>query len=246
MSNHENPSSRKRERSTRYPGSTLAESVDLCRFVESKGLDGLPATEIATALGYKSVKTNTFSSRLSAARQFGLLELKDEGYALTALARSILHPVDPADLPQLLRRALVEPPLYAELAARLDGRKVPEAAILANVLYHQHQIISTAKDAAAEVFLESARFAGALGGDGAFSPHGTAANTPAPDSRTGPPPLTKSPNPPEPPSSTVRIDLRLWGADEGKTLRVRAPESISAESFDRLIQTLKLHIRIDS
>ena len=41
---------------------------------------------------------------LSAARQFGLLTLTGEGYSLTPLAREILHPVDPADLPRLSAR----------------------------------------------------------------------------------------------------------------------------------------------
>src|SRR3954451_19338314 len=147
------PTRARRERSTRYPGVPLPESVELCKFIEARGLDGLTAADIATALGYKNIKTNTFSARLSAARQFGLLVLKDEGYALTPLARSILHPVDPADLPRLYRLALLESPLYAELANRMGGKKVPEPSILANVLYHQHQIIASAKDAAAETFL---------------------------------------------------------------------------------------------
>src|SRR4051812_50212663 len=95
------PARGKRERSTRYPGVPLAESVELCRFVDDRGLDGLTAADIATALGYKNIKTNTFSARLSAARQFGLLALKEEGYALTPLARAILHPVDRSGLPQL-------------------------------------------------------------------------------------------------------------------------------------------------
>src|ERR1700712_62344 len=100
------PTRAKRERSTRYPGVPLAESVELCRFIEARGLDGLTAGDIATALGYKNIKTNTFSAKLSAARQFGLLVLKDEGYHLTPLARSILHPVDPDEVPRLHRQAL--------------------------------------------------------------------------------------------------------------------------------------------
>src|SRR5947209_5806347 len=111
MSHDENGSTRKRERSTRYPGRTLSDSVDLARSLEGRGLDGLHATEIAAALGYSNVKTNTFSARLSAARQFGLVVLKDETYSLTPLARSILHPVDPAELPRLYREALLAPPL---------------------------------------------------------------------------------------------------------------------------------------
>ena len=46
-------------------------------------------------------------------------------------------------------------------------------------------------------------------------------------------------------STDVRIDLRLWGSDAGKAIRVRAPEVITPESFERLIQTLRLHLRIE-
>src|SRR4051794_12496251 len=128
----------KRERSTRYPGVSLAESVRFCESIDRLGVDGLAAPEIASALGYKNIKTNTFSARLSAARQFGLVNLTGSGYALTTLAREILHPVNPQELPKLFRQALLKPPLYAELAERLDGRRVPDVDILANVLYHNH------------------------------------------------------------------------------------------------------------
>src|SRR3954469_23556531 len=132
------PGRPKRERSTRYPGVSLAESVKLAGSIDSLGLDGLTAPAIAAALGYKNIKTNTFSARLSAARQFGLLILVGDGYALTPLAREILHPVDPAALPRLYRQALLKPPLYAELAERLARKRVPDPEILGNVLYHSH------------------------------------------------------------------------------------------------------------
>jgi hypothetical protein len=243
------PTRGKRERSTRYPGVPLAESVELCRFIEGHGLDGLTAADVATALGYKNIKTNTFSARLSAARQFGLLTLRDEGYSLTPLARSILHPVDPADTPRLYRQALMEPPLYTELSAQFAEKKLPDANILGNVLYHNHQIIASAKQAAAEAFLESAKFAGALGEDNVFRPSGAPAEAIAPIQSNGhasptlplPPPAESRPRRPD----DVRIDLRLWGADAGKAIRVRAPEVITPDSFERLLQTLRLHLRIE-
>src|SRR4051812_33805693 len=169
----------KRERSTRYPGVNLAESIKLCESIDGLGLDGLTAPAIASALGYKNIKTNTFSARLSAARQFGLLNLGADGYALTTLAREILHPVDPSALTRLYRQAMLKPPLYAELVERLAGKRAPEAEILGNVLYHNHQIIASAKRSAAEAFLESARFAGMLGADQVVHPEGPA-DAPAP------------------------------------------------------------------
>jgi hypothetical protein len=248
------PTRGKRERSTRYPGVPLAESVEFCQFIQAKGLDGLTAADIATALGYKNIKTNTFSAKLSSARQFGLLALKDEGYALTPLARAILHPVDPAEVPRLYRQALLEPPLYAELAAQFADKKLPEVTILGNVLYHSHQI--TAKQAAAESFVESARFAGALGEDQIFHPQGPTKPEPPtkPIQANGHPtdPIANGPQrhpiEQEKPSNTqrdVRIDLRLRGTDTGKSIRVRAPECITQESYDRLIQALHLHLRIE-
>ncbi len=222
----------RRERSTRYPGVPLSDCVELAKFIEARGLDGLSAPDIASALGYKNIKTNTFSARLSAARQFGLLTLANDGYSLTPLAKAILHPVDPSDLPRLYRQALVEPPIYAELVERLGDKRVPEVAILGNVLYHNHQIIASAKESAAEAFLASARFAGALGDDHVLRVQGQPASA-----KATAPPTTR-------PRADVRIDLRLWGDDAEKVIRVRAPESITAESFERLVQALKLHVRI--
>jgi hypothetical protein len=228
-------SERKRERSHRYPGRGLAESLELAKFLEERGLDGFPAGEIARALGYTSVKTNTFSARLSAARQFGLVTLKGDGYELSPLARSILHPVDEADLPSLRRKALWEAPLYAELAERFGGKTVPEAPILANLLYHQFGIISSAKDSAAATFLESARVAGALGDDGVLGPDGVQPRRVA----TAPTPPAKARG------KSVRLDLPLWGDDAGKTIRVRAPESITRASYERLLQAFQLLVRVE-
>lgn len=243
----------RRGRSARYPGVPLDEALEFCARIDARGLDGLPAATLAEGLGYSNVRTNTLSARLSSARQFGLMTLENDRYTLTPLARAILHPIDPSQLPRLHREALREPPLYASLASRYAGRRLPDAATLANVLYHQDQITATAKRVAAESFLASVRFAGALGDDGTFQPDGPPAGSP-PDA---PPALpteprnsarpanleTATPSTREP--SPVRIDLRLWGPDSGKVIRVRAPESLTPESFDRLLAALRLHIHIE-
>jgi hypothetical protein len=237
----------RRERSTRYPGVNLSESLKFAESIDALGVDGTSAAAIAAALGYKNIKTNTFSARLSAARQFGLLNLTEDGYALSPLARAILHPVDPVELPRLHRQALLKPPLYAELAERLAGKRVPEATILGNVLYHNHQIIASAKQPAAEAFLESARFAAAINEDQVFCPDGFAPAAPA---KAAPPADAARPAPapgdrPRAGEAEVRLDLRLWDADQGKTIRLRAPQTMTVASFDRFLQALRLLVRIE-
>ncbi len=231
----------RRSRSARYPGVALGEAIAFCRQVDDRGHDGQTAPAMASALGHANVRNNTFSTRLSAARQFGLLVLEGDRYHLTALAKSILHPVDPEGIPALLRRALAEPPLYATLLSRLANRPLPDVATLANLLYHDDRITANAKDHAAEAFLASARMAGAIGEDGLLRPEGARESSPVkprvePPSTRAPRSVSRSP---------VRIDLPLWGTDAGKLVKVRAPEAMSRASLDRLIAALRLHIRIE-
>ncbi|HEV3165064.1 MAG TPA: hypothetical protein VGZ22_13650 [Isosphaeraceae bacterium] len=237
----------KRERSARYPGAGLGESLELCQFLAEHGLDGLAAADIASALGFRNIKTNTFSSRLSAARQFGLLELRDDGYALTTLARSIIQESHPEQRDCLLRQALTTSPLYAELAERLAGKRVPEASILANVLEHHHEITASAKRSAADAFLASVRFAGALGDDQVLRLDPTAPGVPIAHPATATTETTESERYPQARSrpADVRFNLRLWDADKGKLIRVRAPETISPASFERFLQAFRLHVRIE-
>jgi hypothetical protein len=244
--------SRKRERSARYPGAPLGDAIDLARRIDERGVDGLPASAIAAAVGYSSIKTRTFSARLSAARQFGLVALARGGYSLTILARSLLHPVDPAKSAELRRTAFLAPPLYAEIVAKLAGRRVPDAAALANWLYHEHDITTAAKRAAAETFLASAREAGVLGDDGVLrmnddanaggarpqAPPEPADPTSVPIRRGAGRPVSRDPH-------EVRFALRLWGRDRGKTIRVRAPEAIDRASFERFLQAFRLLVRVE-
>ena len=248
----------RRERSTRYPGVPLAEAIKLVESIERLGVDGLSAADIASALGYKNIKTNTFSAPLSAARQFGLLALSGDGYGLTPLAREILHPVDPDDVASVCRQALVKPPLYAELVERFAGKKVPEASILGNVLYHHHSIIATAKQAAAAAFLESARSCGALGEDNVLHPLGAAAPAPptvevaaptaarkrstrrARDLDPGAARHQRRPARPRPRSASICDSGTPTPENRSASAHL---QTITPASFERFLQTFKLLVR---
>lgn len=228
---------RKRGRSLRHPGVGLPEAVAFARAVHSKGLEGLDAERLAQALGYKNLRTNTFSARLSAARQFGLLQTFRRGFVVSANGEAILFPRDPASAAEALRTALREPPLYASLLARYSGRRLPAQETLADLLQHDDGITASAKEAAAKAFVDSARHAGVLGDDGVLRDA-----SPAPVDSTGNAAM-KTAKPKR--SSGVRLDLKLWGPDEGKMIRVRAPESITRGSLERLIEALRLMVRIE-
>jgi hypothetical protein len=43
----------------------------------------------------------------------------------------------------------------------------------------------------------------------------------------------------------VRLDLQLWDADEGKTIRIRAPRTSTAASFDRFLEALRRLVRVE-
>src|SRR5262249_52395697 len=95
----------------------------------------------------------------------------------------------------------------------------------------------------AESFLESARFAGALADDGIFRPDGRESIASPSDT-----PSTTSPAPTAAPrrkGADVRLDLRLWGPDVGKVIRLRAPEAITRASFERFLSAFRLLIHIE-
>ncbi len=58
-------------------------------------------------------------------------------------------------------------------------------------------------------------------------------------------PATPASTPPRAASAEVRVDLRLWDADAGKSIRLRAPQTITPASFERFLQTFKLLVRIE-
>jgi hypothetical protein len=171
-----------------------------------------------------------------------LLVLDKSGYALSGLGRRFAESLEPRTEARLRLRAFIEPPLYAELCRRFSGKRLPESAALANWLHHHHQITSSAQQAAAELFVASARQAGMLGDDGVLRPE--------PDEAVGPRGASSAPiedaaasKPGD--AEEVEFSLRLRGSDDGKTIRVCAPDSMSRESFERLLQALRLHVRIE-
>ena len=221
-------------------------------------------------MGYRNVKTNTFSGRLSSARQFQLIVLNDQNYSLTELALRIIHPIDPGEVSQLLRQACLAPHLYAELIRHYAGKRLPEAEILGNLMMHKYQITASAKSSAADAFLDSLRFVGMMndqrlvesisGADSGFSlaesrvagSVATASSAPAASVNE---PVAKAAIAQMPtarrseiarpkPENEVRLDLTLWDSDQGKRIRLRAPSTVTRSSMARFLEALRLAVRV--
>lgn len=216
----------------------LSEALALVRQMESKGADGLPAEAIGAALGYRNIRTHGLSAPLSAARQFGLIELRDGGYRLTRRGRRLLRPTNAAEGAALRREAMLASELYATLAMKLAGKRLPDEAALAGWLQRDFRISASARLHAAQVFVASAREAGLVDDAGLVRLDDTA--------RTDERSLEGSDSDENHGGACDEVEatLRLWADDEGKMVRIRAPGSMSRASFERLVEALRLLVRV--
>ena len=115
---------------------------------------------IARALGHK---TYSGSARMKVAtpRHFGFLAVGKSTYELTDSGRKLTDPeATDKEKRKLLRHAIREPALYAQLYNAYRGKALPPA--LAEVLAHQYKISPAQKQSTAEIFRQSLQDAGLL------------------------------------------------------------------------------------
>ena len=62
-----------REKSALYPGATWSECLELIKRIDSFGLKTVSYQELAKKYGLSSVTTKSFTAKIGAAKQFGLI-----------------------------------------------------------------------------------------------------------------------------------------------------------------------------
>lgn len=161
---HQLPNSRKnREKSVRYPAISINECLEFIRRVDGLGGDSISYASILSMMNLKSQTTKSFQVRISAAKQFGLLQTGRGNAQLTDLARKIFYPSGGEKESEHLKlEAFCNPPLYAKLIERFKDKSLPEATQLGNILMNEYHIIKQVKDVAASCFIESADSLGLL------------------------------------------------------------------------------------
>lgn len=172
-----------RERSKAYPGADLEGCARYTKAIKQNlGKGVYDRDSLARAMGYDKA-TGAVNPKIAALVYFGFLQRASGGYELTPNASRITDPVDDNERKDELRAAFYRPTLYQELMAKFspDGN-IP--AQLPTHLHRFHGITSASSDTAANIFLESGRFAGVIDADGRIVSNGGSASKAAttPDS----------------------------------------------------------------
>lgn len=151
------------ERSALYPIVTWEICIEFIKLIDSLKFKQVSYNEVARKLGLSNVTTKSFTSKISTAKQFGLISTIGKTIQLTEVAKKLLYPTEP-DTSILAIECFKNPPLYAKLVERYEGKAVPSKEVLSNTLMMEYRITQSAKDNAAQVFLESAETLGLIQG----------------------------------------------------------------------------------
>lgn len=150
-----------RERSPLYPQFTINEILDFIQEINKIGGKKVSINTIASVLD-TSVKTNAFKSKISTAKQFGLIRGTGGVVETTELAKRILFPVNDNDTHKAIIESFLSAPLYQKIVERYENRALPTIDKLGNILLLEYHLTKNAKNIAAEKFIESAEQIGIL------------------------------------------------------------------------------------
>jgi hypothetical protein len=145
------------ERSASYPGVSISETISFISTVSKN----FTATHIITRDDMAAVtKIKTVHRITAAAVQYGLLVRAKNGYQISPLYKEFLNPVSEEEKNSILLSFFTSPKLYGELIEKYNKHVVPPE--LKSILIRYHKIAANAADEVVEVFIENARFVGAL------------------------------------------------------------------------------------
>lgn len=145
-----------REKSALYPGATWSDCMDFIQKISSFNLKAVSYQELAKKYGLSNPSTKSFTTKLGAAKQFGLITTtQGNTIQLTEVSKRLLYPTGEPTKPLELQ-CFAQPPLYSKLVSRYDGLAIPAPELLANILMNEYRITRSVKDAAAKIFLQSA------------------------------------------------------------------------------------------
>jgi len=122
--------------------------------------------ELAKALNYSGANNGAYSAMRSTAGQFGLLKYEKGYISVSDDWIDAFNSEDAVTLQRIRRRAFLRPDLYAQLVNEYRDKQLPSQDRLTRELYisTKYGILREAAAIAAQVFIESAAYVGALDG----------------------------------------------------------------------------------
>lgn len=161
--NIENENSGQQKRSGIYPRYNLKYALDFAEAVYKAGGENIPKRAVAVEINIP-INSSGFLSRISSAKQFGLIETDKDKLSVTQRAKRIFLKVSDEETNAALIEAFIEPPLYSRLVQTYLGKILPSKETLGNILALEpsYGIQDNARILAATNFISSAEFVGAI------------------------------------------------------------------------------------
>lgn len=159
----------------------LDASIKVAEIIHNKGGGAGTPDQLAAWLEYKSTRSGTYLTRVSAAnKHFGLIDTEGDRFIVTERAQKILAPVMPNDAVEAKADAFLAVPLFAKVYERFRGSQLPQEAGLKNLFENTFKVLPDRVPQAVRVFLSSAEQAGffATTGDRSRLVRPAAANVP--------------------------------------------------------------------
>jgi hypothetical protein len=236
----------RRERSRAYPGANLENCVAYISEIKRNLGKGVHDRDsLAKALGFDNV-TGAVNQKIAALAHFGLLQRNSGGYELSPSSARITDPVNDQERREELREAFSRPTLYRDLLSKFspEGR-IP--AQLATHLHRFHGITDAASSVAADIFLESGRFAGVLDNDGKILINGAPSANGAGEKSE---PSVHVPSASEQPVPPVTPEAKRNGAttmqrfefaiSEGQTATIAVPSKLNEKDIKIIKKQIEL------
>jgi hypothetical protein len=157
-----------RLRSASYPRYDLKQSEKLARAAFQMGPRHCDQDKVAQAVGYKNAQNGAFIGLKASANQFGFIV--GQGRYLSVAENWInVFNSDDADEARIARiSAMTQPELYKKVIEEYADRQLPASEKFARDLHlsQKYGILKDAAKMAAQVFVESANFAGIIDAKG--------------------------------------------------------------------------------
>lgn len=150
---------------TSCPYFDLDQSIKVAEAIYSKGGGSCTPDQLAHWLDYKSVRSGTYLTRISAAKQFGLIESSAEKLSVTERAKTIIAPVMPDDAANAKVDAFLSVQLFSKIFEQYRGGQLPPEVGLANLFHGTYKIVNDRIVPSVRVFRKSAEQAGMLVGE---------------------------------------------------------------------------------